>query len=135
MFKWIENLVGFHYARKAVAENPILGAALAHSAALVSSEPVTKILSQKMKEGIMNMDRMRNHRPEMVLCKFSRNTVSFHKKASFQQGTPKQHIYGAVRFVRSPYSSFQMVRVGNDPPDRKLIEIMTRVVNSIRIIK
>jgi hypothetical protein len=52
LFKWVENLVGFHYARKAVAENPVLGAALAHSAEIVSNEPVTKILSQKMKEGM-----------------------------------------------------------------------------------
>lgn len=97
-------------------------------------------LSQKLKEGIINIDRMRNYGTEMVRCKasgnkVSRNTVSFHKKAKFQQGSHKQHIYGAVRFVRSPYSSFQLVRAGNDPPDRKMIEIMTRVVNSIRIIK
>lgn len=92
-------------------------------------------LSQKLKEGIINIDRMRNYDSEMVRCKASGNTVSFHKKAAFQPGTNKQHIYGAALFLKSPYSSFQLVRVGNDPPDEKMIATMTRVVNSIRIHK
>lgn len=94
-------------------------------------------LSGKKKRGIRQMDRMRNIKPEMIFCKVSGSTVSFHKTATFKAGAvqSRQHIYGAVRFMRSPYSSFQLVRGGTDPPGEKTLDSMTALVNSIKIFK
>ena len=92
-------------------------------------------ISARMKNGIRQVDRMRNLEPKIIFCKVSGNTVSFHKIATFQAGAmrARQHIYGAVRFVKSPYSSFQLVRGEIDAPGGGIVESMTELVNSIKI--
>ena len=92
-------------------------------------------LSEKMKNGIRQIDRMRNLKPKIIFCKVSGRTVSFHKIATFQAGgmLSRQHIYGAVKFIKSPYSSFQFVRGGKDPPGEMAVDSMTELVNSIKI--
>ncbi|MGV7220384.1 MAG: hypothetical protein ACQ9MH_02515 [Nitrospinales bacterium] len=96
-----------------------------------------RVLSSKIKTGIRQMDRMRNIKPKLIFCKVSKNTVSFHKTAIYQAGTvrAKQHIYGVVRFLRSPYSSFQIIRGSKEPPGKKTVASMTALVDSIVFFK
>ncbi len=94
-------------------------------------------LSAKMKNGIRRVDRMRNIKPKLIFCKVSKNTVSFHKTATFQAGAmrSRQHIYGAVKFVKAPYSSFHLVRGGKDAPGKKTTESITKLVKSLKIFR
>jgi hypothetical protein len=92
-------------------------------------------LSSKMKNGIKQIDGMRNLKPKLIFCKVSGNTVSFHKTATFQVGVnqSRQHIYGAVKFLRFPYSSFQMIRGGKDQPEKRTVDSITKLVKSVKI--
>jgi len=94
-------------------------------------------LSSKMKNGIRQIDRMRNLKPKLIFCDRSGSTISFYKTATFQIGAnrSRQHIYGAVRFLRPPYSSFQIIRGANGPPNKKTVASMRDLVNSIKIHK
>ena len=69
----------------------------------------------------------RKARPEDRLV--AGDTVTFHKEVSFQPGGPRQHVYGAVRFLSPPYSTFQIVRAG-PAPDAAVLERLTAVVRS-----
>jgi len=94
-------------------------------------------LSAKKKNGIRQIDRMRNLKPKLVFCKVSKNTVIFNKMATFQAGSiqSRQHIYGAIRFLKSPYSSFQIISGAKVPPGRKTVASMKALVDSIKILK
>jgi hypothetical protein len=67
----------------------------------------------------------------MIRCETGGDTITFHKEVSFQPGTPRQHVYGAVRFLDLPYSTFQLVRAGPEP-SAALLAQMTAVVSSWR---
>ena len=94
-------------------------------------------LSAKVKNAIRQNDRTRNLKPKIIYCKVAGNTVSFHKTATFQAGAmrSRQHIYGAVKFVKAPYSSFHLVRGGKDAPGKKTTESITKLVKSIKIFR
>jgi hypothetical protein len=60
--------------------------------------------------------------------------VIFHKETTFQAGTmaARQHLYGAVRFLDAPYSSFQIVRGLNSPPSDADLTVLEQVVRSFK---
>ena len=94
-------------------------------------------LSVKVKDAIRQIDRTRNLNPKIIFCKVSGNVASFHKTATFQAGAirARQHIYGAIKFVESPYSSFHLVRGGKDAPEGGTVASMTRLVQLIKIFR
>jgi hypothetical protein len=57
-------------------------------------------------------------------------TVTFDKEAGFDPAGTTRHIYGSIRFLPAPYSSFQLIRGGENAPGEALIRQMTNVVNS-----
>jgi hypothetical protein len=86
-------------------------------------------LSDEQRAIVARVDRMRNVNPRVLSCALDRGTVTFNKEVAFQPGGPRQHVYGAVRFLDPPYSTFQIVRAGPPPPST-LLDQMTALVMS-----
>jgi hypothetical protein len=88
-------------------------------------------LTPQRKEALRSIDRIRNVAPRVVRCAVNQNIVTFDKEVAFQDGFPRQHVYGAVRFLTGAYSTFQLVRAGA-APDEAVLNQMTSVVQSWR---
>jgi hypothetical protein len=86
-------------------------------------------LTAQQKMAVASVDRMRNVNPRVIQCVVNGTTVTFDKEVSFQPGGPLQHVYGAVRFLDSPYATFQVVRAGPAPGPAVLAQ-MAAVVRS-----
>jgi len=82
------------------------------------------------KRAAEGVDRMGNIAPRILQCEISGDTVTFHKEAAFDPARPRRHIYGAIRFLPPPYSSFQLIRGGADAPTIELLAQVTEVVTS-----
>jgi hypothetical protein len=80
------------------------------------------------------LDAVRNVNPLVHRCTVSGRVVVFHKETTFQAGTiaGRQHLFGAVRFLDAPYSSFQIVRGLNSPPSDTDLTVLDQVVQSFK---
>ena len=87
-------------------------------------------LAPGQKPPIADADRLGNAGPKVSRCDVSGDTVTFDKEAALQPGGPSRHIYGAVRFLPAPWSTFQLIRGSADAPDAALLRQITAVVNS-----
>ena len=98
-------------------------------------KPVFASLSQQQKDAIINMDKTRNINPQVIRCDVTGDTVTFHKEVTFEAGQVKsrQNIYGAIRFLKSPFSSFQLIRAIVEKPSQEELGTMTSVVNSLEL--
>jgi hypothetical protein len=88
-------------------------------------------LTTEQRAIVARVDRMRNVDPQVLRCVANGSTITFHKEATVQPGGPRQHVYGAVRFLDPPYSTFQIVRAG-PAPTAVLLDQMTSLVMSWR---
>lgn len=104
-------------------------AALAQERHLDPELPAFTSLSPQQRAAIAGSDRMRNVGPRVVRCTVEGSVVTFDKDVAFQEGGPRQRVYGAVRFLEGAYSTFQIVRAGA-PADPGLLDQMTAVVRS-----
>ena len=86
-------------------------------------------LTAQQKLVIASTDRMRNVRPRVFRCVVDGTTVTFDKEVASQPGGPRQHVYGAIRFLESPYATFQIVRAG-PAPDLDVLSQMAALVRS-----
>jgi hypothetical protein len=86
-------------------------------------------LTAQQRSAIASVDRTRNVSPRVLRCVVAGATVTFDKEAAFAPGGPRQHVYGAVRFLEAPYSTFQIIR-GGPAPDASLLNQITTVVTS-----
>ena len=91
--------------------------------------PAFSKLTAQQRAAIGSLDRMRNAGPRVVRCEVDGATATFDKEVSFAPGGPRQHVYGAVRFVDAPYSTFQIVRAG-PAPDAALLNQISAAVKS-----
>jgi hypothetical protein len=87
-------------------------------------------LTAGQKGAVPSVDRLGNIAPKVVHCESVAGTVTFDKEAAFDPAGPSRHIYGAIRFLPRPYSSFQFVRGSADAPSTALLQQITAVVNS-----
>ena len=87
-------------------------------------------LTAAQKGIVASVDRMGNIAPKFLKCEISGNTVTFYKQSALDSASPKRHIYGAIRFLPPPYSSFHLIRGGGDVPTAELLRQITTVVNS-----
>ncbi len=87
-------------------------------------------LTAAQQGAVASVDRMGNITPKVFECGISGDTVTFHKESAFDPAGPRRHIYGAIRFLPPPYSSFQLVRGGADAPTAELLRQIATVVNS-----
>jgi hypothetical protein len=72
-------------------------------------------LTAQQKSAIAATDRMRNVSPRVLQCVVDGTTVTFDKEVAFQPCGPRQHVYGAIRFLEGPYATFQIVCAGPAP--------------------
>jgi hypothetical protein len=89
-------------------------------------------LAPRQKEALSSVDQMGNVNPKIVSCQIEGDTIRFDKEVAFQAGAPRNHIYGAVRFLREPYSMFQLIRGTGNAPSAGLLDQITEVVKSWR---
>ncbi len=94
--------------------------------------PAFASFSASQRQALQNVDRMGNGAPTVSLCEAVGDTIRFHKEVAFVEGGARQHVYAAVRFLPEPYSTFQVIRGGSDPPPA-LLEKMTALVQSWRL--
>jgi hypothetical protein len=78
------------------------------------------------------LDASRNVNPVVRRCGVSAGVAVFHKETTFESGTvsTRQHVFGALRFLAPPYSSFQFVRGLATPPAAADLDIAERIVRS-----
>jgi len=78
---------------------------------------------------------MRNVSPVVRRCVVTDRVAVFHKETTFESGamSARQHLFGAVRFLDAPYSSFQLVRGAAAAPSTADLDLLERVVRSFTV--
>ncbi len=77
------------------------------------------------------VDAMRNARPRVVACRVRDDVVVFDKIRAFAPGAPDEHVFGAVRFLPEPYSTFQIVAGDENEPGPSTLASMESLVRSL----
>jgi hypothetical protein len=95
------------------------------------SLPAFASLPPEQRTSIRQVDVLRNINPHLVTCRASGDVVVFDKERSFSAGAPVQHVYGAVRFLPQPYSTFHVIG-GGDPPTGATLGALTDLVKSFK---
>jgi len=91
--------------------------------------PAFSSFTPRQRQAIGEVDVMRNANPRVVGCERAGDVVTFDKERAFQPGYPAQHVYGAVRFLREPFSTFQLI-AGGATPDRPILTTIENLVLS-----
>ena len=106
-----------------------LCSALAASEHVDSNLPAFAGLTAQQRAGIAATDRMNNQNVRLVRCQTADDIVVFDKERSAAPDAPRQHVFGAVRFLSGRYSTFQFI-AGGAAPDETLLSAITDVVRS-----
>ena len=123
------------------ADVPVLVAALPplspanFCAMLGSTDRVQGLkLAPRLLTAAKMLDAIRNIDPVVHRCRVTDRLVVFHKETTFQSGAmaARQHVFGALRFLDPPYSSFQTVRGSNSPPSETDLTVLEQVVRSFK---
>lgn len=91
--------------------------------------PAFNFLTSPQRLAIGETDVLRNATPRVVECRRTGELVTFDKERAFQPGYPIQHVYGTVRFLRGPFSTFQLVGGGTSPNPAMLTTIQALVAS------
>ncbi len=94
--------------------------------------PAFGSLGPQQQQAIAAVDVMRNAEVRVIECRTVGDTVVFDKERAVQPGFPRQHVYGAVRFLPEPWSTFQLV-AGGEPPDRASLGAIEALVRSLTL--
>ena len=87
-------------------------------------------LTAQQRVTIATVDRMGNVAPKVLRCDVAGGTVTFKKEAASDPAGPSRYIYGSIRFLPAPYSSFQLIRGSEDEPGEALLRQIAAVVDS-----
>jgi len=93
------------------------------------ADPRLSSLTTAERTALEQVDRMGNASPKVLSCEVSGDTVTFAK------GTRQRYVYGAIRFLPLPYSSFQLVRGGGEAPAPAMLRQIADLVNSWRELR
>jgi hypothetical protein len=93
-------------------------------------DPRLASLTPPQLESVAKVDRLYNVEPKVARCDVAGDTVTFAKESKVDPRGEPRHIYGAVRFLTAPYSTFQLIRGTADPPSEALLMQITAVVKS-----
>jgi len=105
--------------------------ALAEPRHLDPSLPAFASLRAQEREAIGGTDVMRNANPHVIECRTRGDLITFDKERAFQPGDPLQHVYGTVRFLNGPYSTFQLI-AGGSAPSAAFLAAIENLVASFR---
>jgi hypothetical protein len=103
--------------------------ALAATTHLDPAAPALASLTPDQRTAIGGTDRLRNTSPTLIQCRTAGSVVVFDKERAFAPGYPAQHVYGAVRFLNGPYSTFQLI-AGGVAPGQATLDAIVAVVQS-----
>lgn len=92
-------------------------------------------LTDQQINAVLQVDPIGNLEPAVERCRVDGDTVTFDKKSMTVPGGPRRHIHGAVRFLASPYSTFQLIRGTGDAPAPDVLDQITALVKSWRPAK
>jgi len=93
------------------------------------ADPRLSLLTPAEKTALGQVDQMGNPAPKVLRCETSGETVIFEKQAG------PRYIYGAIRFLPPPYSSFQLIRGGADATVPAVFRQVLDLVNSWRELR
>jgi hypothetical protein len=120
-------------ARVIAATPPLTAAsfcdALGRATHVDLASPGLAALPAAQRDAIGQVDRMRQVEPRVLRCDRRGDTIVFDKETALTPGAPRQRIYGAVRFLGTPYSTIQLI-AGGTPPLAGLLDAMADVVRS-----
>jgi len=94
-----------------------------------STDPRLSSLTGAERTALGQVDQMGNVAPKVLRCDVSGDTVTFAKE------TAQRYVYGAIRFLPPPYSSFQLIRGSGQAPPPAMLRQITDLVNSWRALK
>jgi hypothetical protein len=89
-------------------------------------DPRLSSLTVAERTALGQVDQMGNVSPKVLRCEVSGDTVTFAKD------TAQRYVYGAIRFLPPPYSSFQLIRGSGQTPPPEMLQQITDLVNSWR---
>jgi hypothetical protein len=94
-------------------------------------------LPARLDAAARQVDATRNLQPAVHRCNLTGDVVLFHKEATFVAGraNARQHLYGALRFLPAPYSSFQIVRGGTSAPSAADLDALARMAASFTALQ
>jgi hypothetical protein len=96
------------------------------SAALAGFTPVERT-------AIRNVDLLRSVDPTVARCAIADGVIAFDRETAFQAGAPRQHIFGAIRFLETgDVSSVQLV-AGDTTPRVGVLDEIAAVVRSVAL--
>jgi hypothetical protein len=104
-------------------------AAIARERHADPADPRLNSLTAAAKAALAQVDKMGNTSPKVLSCDVSGDTVTFAKD------TGQRYVYGAVRFLQPPYSSFQLIRGSGQAPPPAMLRQITDMVNSWRDLR
>ena len=104
--------------------------AIGHESHLGPADQRFSALTAQQRSAIASVDRMGNIQSRVLRCEAVGATVTFEKDAAFEPSGSTRHIYGAIRFLPVPYSSFQLIRGSMDERGGAVLPEITAVVNS-----
>jgi len=93
------------------------------------ADPRLNSLTAAEKAALGQVDQMGNSSPKVVRCDVAGDTVTFEKHAGLRT------VYGAIRFLPAPYSTFQLIRGGTEAPLPGVLRQITDLVNSYRELR
>jgi hypothetical protein len=121
--------------RRIVAQLPRLTAAnfcdaLGRAVHLDVDGPALSGFTADQRAAIRRVDEIRSIKPVVVRCGQRDGVITFDRETSFGAGGPRQHIFGAVRFLDGNISSVQLV-AGAPVPRAGVIEDIAAIVRSV----
>jgi hypothetical protein len=93
--------------------------------------PTFAALTAPQRAALQALDVMGNSAPRVIRCTISGDMVTFDKEAAAAPGGVRRRVYGAVRFLATRYSTFQLIRAGASV-DSNVLEDIRQVVASWR---
>jgi hypothetical protein len=82
------------------------------------------------RQAIGKVDHMRHVEPKLRRCEVSVDTVTFDEDVALEEASNRQHVYGAIRFLPPPYSTFQLIRGTREAPAPAVLAQIRGVVKS-----
>jgi hypothetical protein len=119
-----------------VAQLPRLTAAsfcnaLGRATHLDIEAPSMNAFTARERAAIHDVDLMRSVDSKVVRCDSREDVIVFDRETAFQAGAPRQHLFGAIRFLETgAVSSVQLV-AGDSTPRPGVIDEIAGIVRSV----
>ena len=124
--------------RRVVAQLPRLDGrtfcdALSRATHLDIDAPALASFTPAERAAIRKVDLLRSVDPKVARCAIADGVIVFDRETAFQAGAPRQHIFGAIRFLEAgDVSSVQLV-AGDASPRAGVLDEIAAVIRSVTV--